>query len=572
MKDHPTQPRLYKESLPLERSNYAGYQPGTTILTKGSVQEEGHALLPCDILYERDVPVTMRDGIKVMVDIYRPTTDEKVPVIVHSSIFGKNRPMQSVDSICAGMGRTDRLGIPKSWTSGLETFEASDPGFWVPNGYAICNIDIRGVDMSEGDVPYQGYQEAEDAYDVIEWLAAQPWCSGKVSMSGNSWLGVIQWHTGSLCPPHLTCLAPWEGLSDSYRDEMMAGGIPNPPATWINAVGRTRTESMGAAVDAYPLLDGFWLDKAPDVSKITVPAYVVASWTSSAHAQGTLRAWKNLGSQEKWLRVHNRQEWTDLYNPYNCQELLRFFDHYMKGINNGWENTPRIRLSVLDPGNNHNDTVNRIEDSFPIERQILTKLYLNPENMSLTQEKPEEGTVSYCGDDWESVLKFSMEFQEETEITGYMNLVLWAESDEYDDMDISVKVSKVGPDGNYLYHDAIMRDYSGPDARHRASLRKLDPHRSRPEEPYYTYDTVEKLTPHVPVELQIGLWPTGMKFHPGEKLEVAICGFDYELPAMGPDPNFPLKIGFDNKGNHILHVGGGHASFLYVPFIPEKQD
>lgn len=561
-----SQPILYMKSPDMNEpgSGFNGFHPGTTVMPKGYQHTEGGMILPCDILCERDVPVKLRDGVTIYVDIFRPTTDEKVPCIINSSTFGKNGSYVTVDSVADNTGRNDRLGIPKSRTTGLESWEATDPGFWVQYGYAICNVDIRGCCMSEGKAPYLGVQEAQDDYDVIEWLAEQPWCNGHCTMTGNSWLGVAQWHCAALQPPHLTCIAPWEGQSDMYRDEMVAGGIPNHPAAYLFAYGDTETEDIAAAVRAYPLLDGYWKDKAPDIGKINMPAYVVASWTSSVHAQGTLRAWKNLGTKEKWLRIHNTQEWPDLYDPYNSQELRRFFDHYMKDINNGWENTPRIRVSVVDPGGQ--DTINRIEQEFPLARQELKALYLNPETMTLDNNKPAGGSLSYCGDDWKSVVKFTMDITEETEITGYMNLVLWAEADGYDDMDISVKVSKTDAGGNYLCHDAILRAYSGPDARHRTSLRRLDPEKSRLEEPYYTYDTVEKLSQGEVVYMEIGLWPTGMKFHPGEKLEVAISGFDYMLPDGAPDSK--SRIGFDNKGNHIIHVGGDRASHLLVPFIP----
>lgn len=588
VKEYPNQPVPFKKAPPIISedgscaAHYRGFCPGQTLLKKGDVFAEGHMPYLCDIIFERDVAIPMRDGILLYADIFRPVTEEPVPVLINSSTFGKGGSYVTLDWFMDGPH--PRMGVPKANTSGLESWEGCDPAVWVHSGYAVCNLDIRGSGMSQGKAPYLGVQEAEDDYDAIEWLAAQPWCNGKCAMVGNSWLCVAQWHAAALQPPHLACIAPWEGESDLYRDEMFNGGIPNYPGAHLFAFGTSETEDIFEAVVRYPLLDGYWLDKVADVKKIICPAYVVASWTSENHTQGTLRAWKNLGTTEKWLRVHNTQEWCDQYDPYNEQELRRFFDHYMKGINNGWENTPKIRISVLDPGGR--DTVNRIVSDFPLSQQQLRTYYLDADGMRLTLEKPtEETTISYRGDDRKGMLKFTLDITEETEIIGYMNLILWAHSDISDDMDIKVSVSKLDSDGKYLYHDAIGYNYSGPTCMHRASLRKLDTQRSRPEEPFYTYDTVEKLTPGVPVEIQIGLWPTSLRFHSGEKLQVAIFGYDpasgmeaFNRPPEGSSASAAYDekadkytyIGFDNKGNHIIHTGGDRASRILIPFIPAE--
>lgn len=86
-----------------------------------------------------------------------------------------------------------RVGVPRDATSGLEKWEAPDPVEWIPRGYAVVNIDARGSFMSEGDCYVYGTQEGRDGYDSIEWIAEQPWCNGKVTMAGNSWLGTTQW-------------------------------------------------------------------------------------------------------------------------------------------------------------------------------------------------------------------------------------------------------------------------------------------------------------------------------------------------------------------------------------------
>jgi putative CocE/NonD family hydrolase len=88
----------------------------------------------------------------------------------------------------------------------------------------VIGSDTRGTWNSTGDVTGTSDKEGEDNYDIIEYLAAQPWCNGKVSMAGNSYLAITQWFAGATNPPHLACLAPWEGFSSKYDDVIRIGG------------------------------------------------------------------------------------------------------------------------------------------------------------------------------------------------------------------------------------------------------------------------------------------------------------------------------------------------------------
>jgi putative CocE/NonD family hydrolase len=97
----------------------------------------------------------------------------------------------------------------------------------VQKGYAIVNADARGAGDSEGDVRYWGSAEGEDGYDLVEQIAKQPWCSGRVALAGNSWLAMSQWFIAAQQPPHLTAIAPLEGSSDMMREMLVRGGVPN---------------------------------------------------------------------------------------------------------------------------------------------------------------------------------------------------------------------------------------------------------------------------------------------------------------------------------------------------------
>lgn len=97
---------------------------------------------------------------------------------------------------------------------------------------------------------------------------------------------------------------------------------------------------------AEPVMNEYWADKRANFSKIHVPAYVLASYSTGLHTEGSLRCFEELKGP-KWLTIHDTQEWHDLYRPERIQELADFFDRYLKGVENDWEKTPSVRVSLL---------------------------------------------------------------------------------------------------------------------------------------------------------------------------------------------------------------------------------
>jgi predicted acyl esterase len=193
-----------------------------------------------------------------------------------------------------------------------------------------------------------------DGYDTVEFMAAQPWCNGAVSMCGNSWLATEQWATAIEKPPSLKCIAPWEAFTDKYRDLVCRGGVPKTNFTSFifdkTIRGRNRREDISEALTKWPLFNKYWEDKVYDTSGLTLPIYALASYSSGNHTSGTVRGWVRAPSENKWIRFHPTQEWFDLYTPRYIDDLQRFFDRYLKGIDNGWEKTPKARISILTYG------------------------------------------------------------------------------------------------------------------------------------------------------------------------------------------------------------------------------
>ncbi|WP_226831359.1 CocE/NonD family hydrolase [Brevibacterium sp. FME17] len=189
--------KTYIPSSPLPEARtgiLTAFDPGTRTLEAGFRIAQQFRELPVDIVFEKDTSVQLRDGTTVHVDIFRPAGAEQVPVIVAWSPYGKAQGTSA-----SVMGVFGLVGLDNSVVSGLEKFEGPDPAYWCARGYAIANPDIRGVVDSDGDSVLWDRQEGRDCFDVIEWLAEQEWCTGKVGMSGTSYLAVSQWFTAAEC-------------------------------------------------------------------------------------------------------------------------------------------------------------------------------------------------------------------------------------------------------------------------------------------------------------------------------------------------------------------------------------
>ncbi|WP_373134381.1 CocE/NonD family hydrolase [Phocaeicola plebeius] len=590
-----------RKALPVsaDRARYPGFKQETLVLKAGSVRREGAKPLSCDILLERDVPVKLRDGVTIYADVFRPVGGDKCPALLVWSPYGKEIGGQMLDDVPM------RAGVPLNATSGLEKFEGPDPAYWVAQGYAVVNVDKRGAYMSEGNLLYWGHDDALDGCDVIEWIASRDWCTGKVGMSGNSWLTVSQWFIAAEKPAHLAAIAPWEGFCDHYRESGTRGGIPTPE--FPEMIAETFSSAHGMLEDQPRMIVektfmcDYWQDKAARVENIEIPAYVVASYTNSVHTHGTFAGYRRMASKEKWLRVHNTQEWFDYYTPENVEDLRRFFDHYLKGIDNGWEQTPKVRLSVLNPGGK--DVVGRAENEFPLARTEYHKLYLSATDNLLSETLPEKADSSvYQSASDQHQVTFRYRMTQPTEITGYMKLHLWVSALDHHDMDLSVRIEKLSKEGKPLLD--LTGNRIAATGMLRVSMRQLDASKSTEAEPYYTFTTEQKLKPGEIVPVEIEIWPIGLLFDENEILQLTVGAYHPEkalipfgsarisIPKEGftYQPGQPVEMltigghaeecadpqavvtspATHNVGRHCIYTGGKYDSYLYVPVVPAK--
>ena len=264
----------------------------------------------------------------------------------------------------------------------------------------------------------------------------------------------------------------------------------------------------------------------------------------------------------------------------------------MRGINNDWAHTPKIRLSVLNAGGS--DIVNRPETTFPLTRQQPLKLYLDAAALSLSTTVPaQSSTTTYNAITGGAV--FTLRVTSRMEFTGYFKLRVWMEAPGSNDMDIYVILQKFKSESNTLLESPLVDvgrqlpdpeqaradlvrlhkadssfcdGYfaSGPTGCLRASHRELDVSKSTEFEPVYEHKHEQLLKEGDVVPLDIALWPYGMICNEGEELRLTISGVN-PRPHLRPSDRRPK---LRNAGEHRIHTGRGRESFLLLPMIPSE--
>ena len=519
------------------------------------------------ITCHRDMTMCLRDGVKICFDLYMPAREDAegtpVPLIVCWTMFGKR--------MSEGPGPFKILGVPDGAVTKMCKFESADPGYWCHYGYAVANVDPRGVGNSEGDCSMFGENDARDGYDFVEWCAAQSWCTGRISLFGNSGGAMPAWRIAAQQPPHLSCIAPWEGTSDMYRESICVGGIPSGSfdRMIVNGIGCSGwIEDLNENLKLHPHFDAYWQNKAVDFEKILCPTYLTAGWCHF-HLRGSLEGFRRLRTAQKWLRIHREFEWRDAYHYENLEDLRRFFDRYLKEIRNGWEYTPVVRMDVMDAY--AFDLCGRREETdFPLRRTEYRRLYLDADSRSAEYAPfSAESELQYNADDMHACATFDHVFREDTEISGYMRLRLWVECRGHDDMDLFIWIKKLGQDGQYVPIHCMDQPYRGAWGYLRVSARELDEALSTDFQPVQAHKRTLKLAPGEIVPIDVEIWPHSRFWHSGEALRVEIA------PAFVPTEWYEdERMGFvtDNGGKHVIHTGGQYESYLQIPVIPPKYE
>ena len=565
-------------------------------------------------------PIPMDDGIILRADMFQPIEKGRYPVILTYGVYGKGLSYQE--------------GYPQQWqkmvedypeilegsTNKYQNWEVIDPERWIPHGYIVIRVDSRGAGWSPGFLDPNSAREREDLYQCIEWAGTQEWSNGKVGMLGISYYAMNQWKVAQMNPPHLAAIIPWEGGNDYYRDCSRHGGIlnefskkwskvqvaniqygrgekarknPNTGESVAGAVTLSEEEMAENRINRFEMLkshtldDAYYFFRSVDLSKITVPLLSCANWGGQGiHPRGNFNGFIESSSQQKWLEAHGDSHWSLFSSKYGLDLQKRFFDYFLKGIDNGWEQTPQVMLNIRHPGEKF---VLRYENEWPIARTNWTKFYLDFDQMALTTDLvTKQGEITYeaLGDG----LTFWMPpLEKEMEITGPMASKLFISSSTKD-ADLFLIVRVFDPEGQELTFMGST-DPNTPIANGwlRASHLKLDPEKTKPYRPYHPHKVVEPLTPGEVYECDVEIVSSCIVVPAGWQVALTIRGKDYEY--SGELSEFAKTFVYATRGtgnmthndpdDRPLDIFGGKMtlyqdtkcqSYLLLPIIPPKKD
>jgi predicted acyl esterase len=566
---------------------------------------------------EWDVPIEMDDDLALRADVFRPAAEGKYPAILSYGPYGKGLAFQEGYKTAWEIMARDTPDAVAGSSNRYANWEVVDPEKWVPDGYACVRVDSRGAGRSPGYLCHNNARETRDIHLCIEWAAAQAWSSGKVGMNGISYYASNQWRAAASQPPHLAAICMWEGWCDSYRDGNRHGGmictfrkncqdmqvktvqhgqgergaksrvtgelVCGPETLSPEELAKNR-ENMWAEILSRPLDGSYYRERTADLSKVTVPLLSAANWGGQGlHTRGNFEGFMGAASKQKWLEVHGGSHWAPFYTDYGVKLQKRFFDHFLKGLDNGWDSQPRVLLNVRHPGEKF---VARRENEWPLARTRWTHFHLDPEGMRLSPvAAAAEKTTAYEATG-EGVTFSTPPLDDETEITGPSALKLFISSSTADAYVFAV-LRVFDPKGKEVSFQGAL-DPRTPVGQGwlRASQRKLDPKRSPPYRPYHAHDGKQPLKRGEVVELDIEIWPTCIIVPAGYRIALTIRGKDYEHPGeaaslsnmknpmrgCGPflhdDPTDRPPAIFG--GEVTLHFGGKRRASLLLPVIPPK--
>ena len=554
------------------------------------------ARLSGGLMIEKDVEIALRDGVRLKADVFRPRDAGKVPAIVNLGSYQKDKHWVPPPDL------EEKDNPYMNW-------ETVNPLWWVPRGYAAVRVDGRGSGKSPGQTDPFSLQEALDFYDSIEWAARQPWCSGKVGTLGISYYAMTQWLVANLKPPSLKAMIPWEGAADMYRDFAYHGGIFcfGFVANWYN--NHMAHHLLGKPQQANPdtfskhwlwhymrdsLDRGAYRGRQAEWDRIDIPLYTVGNWSGMGlHLRGNTEAYVRAKSKHKKLRIHAGTHYHPFYAEEARADQLRFFDHWLKGIDTGIMREPPVKLLIRTGGGKNYRF--RYENEWPLARTRWTRFYLRPTKTRARKGEAAEGTLATTAPKKRAALSYSasgmtkagvasaswtstalagslprlgVSFETAplpaaTEITGPINLVLWVSSST-DDMDLFATLRNIDRDGNDVWETG-QQQQPVPVAKGwlRVSHRKLDPGLSLPYRPYHSHDERLPLKPGAIVRVEVEIWPTCMVFAKGHRMRLDIQPRD----GVGSAPYTHYSADY-NTGTNTIHTGGNTASYLLLPVIP----
>lgn len=543
------------------------------------------------VLVQRNVRIPMSDGVELNADLFLPDGEGRFPAILgyHPyNMAGQTAPITPRAFASITVTHPDQ-------EKGNGYLEAGDPNFFVRRGYAHIVVNIRGTGLSGGTYPFLAQREAQDGYEVIEWIARQPWSDGNVGMFGVSYFARIQYFVSALQPPHLKCIfAPWAS-TDQYRDAFYHGGILayNWAVSWSRSLYRCRYQSecrrqcgdakyremlaqalqdpdlaevpevaaalrdpetglnaLVADIVLNPLDGPFWEPRRVNYQGIQVPAYMGGDWAIyGVHLPGAFRSWENIKAPKKMIIGPPAY----LDRPvYQLQyESLRWFDYWLKGIDTGIMDEPPVRLFVMGTRQWKSAT------DWPLPETRWTPFYLHENGLLWEREHfPNEGCTSFSDSPWgrEYIEFCSPRLVEDTEVIGPAVLNLYASTTDTDVLWF-VSLREVAEDGT---ERTLTRGWL------RGSHREVDPERSKPWAPFHPHHRSEPLVPGKVYEFNIPLVPTANLFKGGSRIKLRVSCCD-DRPAHSLEAMAAGHIRRQSPSRITVYHNEDYPSHLLLP-------
>ncbi len=543
------------------------------------------------VITEKNVLIMMRDGVRLAADVYRPESQGKFPALLAMSPYGKD-----VQKLYSPVG-------PLNPIRGNGGQEAGDTDYFVTRGYAHIVVDVRGSGDSEGEFEFVGMKEQGDGYDLVEWIAGQPWCDGNVGMLGMSYYGVGQLLVAAQNPPHLKAIFPYEAFTDHYRHADYHGGMYNMgfALQWWGhvSVGTSTPRSLRehpeeikrivtdlmqekeiqAHVPLYlalkypeknpPMfealthsLDGprWWeISAYTKFDRIKIPFYAVSRWSGwPVHLPGAFAAYNGINAPKKVMIMETEHPSGPMRPWHNHHDIvLRWYDHWLKGIDTGIMEEPPIRLFIK--GKNEW----RYEYEWPLAHTQWTTFYLRG-NEGLSQEPPgnSEPADTFLSKDWPlpyqpvpCVRYRTSPLATDMEVTGPIALYFHAALDQ-PEATWCVSLHDVPPDGSSRL---ISKGWL------RASHRAVDERRSKPYQPFHPHTESIPVEPGKIYEYAIDIRETSNVFLAGHRIELLIRGQDSVLD----DPIW-FHLCNNRATTHTIYHSHEHRSYMLLPLIPKR--
>lgn len=314
--------------------------------------------------------VTMRDGVNIALDIYRPAQSGTYPTLYSSAPYPHIDDNIPPDNAALG---------PIAW--------------FVSQGFNYVIASTRGTGLSEGAYEFLSRDEQQDHYEIIEWIAEQTWSDGQVIGAGADYYATAQWQMAIQNPPSLNCIAPVNGLVQPYQDWAFPGGLASTvflQGWYENKVRRANAfadSSSSTLVDydlrlqllTHPLYDNYWQIRSslPNVEAINVPVFIADSWQENMGLTSNLIALERLNSQHN-MAIFSSEEALMQNNVFLEEHLLPYYQWCLQNESTvNFAELPELRYQ------NRGESIWHITDSWPPQESTYAALFLNRQELDL---------------------------------------------------------------------------------------------------------------------------------------------------------------------------------------------